>query len=197
MNDDNKSGRNNLPVLFFETSDELRVWLEKNHMDSSGIWLRFYKKNSGILSINYDLALDEALCFGWIDGQTKSIDDQSYLQKFTPRRARSIWSKRNIEHIKRLEMEGRMKPSGIKEFEAAKNDGRLDRSYDSPSNMIIPQDLIDELSKDNKTAEFFNKLSRANIYAITWRLQTAKKPETREKRMKSIIEMLSQGKKFH
>jgi uncharacterized protein YdeI (YjbR/CyaY-like superfamily) len=197
MNDDNKSGGNNLPVLFFATAGELRTWLEKNHMDSSGIWLRFYKKNSGVLSINYDLALDEALCFGWIDGQTKSLDGQSYLQKFTPRRARSIWSKRNIEHIKRLEMEGRMKPSGIKEFEAAKTDGRLDRSYDSPSNMIIPADLIDELSKDSKTAEFFNKLSKANKYAITWRLQTAKRPETREKRMKSIIEMLSQGKKFH
>jgi uncharacterized protein YdeI (YjbR/CyaY-like superfamily) len=197
MNVGNKSGKNELPVLFFATSVELRTWLEKNHMDSSGIWLRFYKKNSGVLSINYDLALDEALCFGWIDGQTKSLDRQSYLQKFTPRRARSIWSKRNIEHINRLEKEGKMEPSGMKEFEAAKSDGRLDRSYDSPSNMIVPVDLIDELSKDSKTAEFFNKLSRANKYAITWRLQTAKKPETREKRMKSIIEMLSQGKKFH
>jgi uncharacterized protein YdeI (YjbR/CyaY-like superfamily) len=197
MNDNNKPVRTELPVILFETTHELNAWLEKHHTDSTGIWLRFGKKNSGILSINYDQALDEALCFGWIDGQTKSLDAQSYLQKFTPRRARSIWSKRNIEHIKRLENEGRMRPSGIKEAEAAKADGRWENSYDSPSNMIIPEDLLNELSKDTATAEFFNNLNKTNKYAITWRLQTAKKPETRAKRMKIIIEMLSKGKKFH
>lgn len=192
-----KSGNNDLSVLFFETPDAWRIWLENNFNDSSGIWIRFFKKNSGVLSVNYNQALDEALCFGWIDGQLKTFDAQSYIQKFTPRRARSIWSKRNIENIKRLEMEGRMRPSGIKEVVAAKGDGRWDRSYDSPSNMVIPEDFMNELLKDSKTAEFFNTLSKANKYAIAWRLQTAKKTETREKRMKSILEMLSQGKKFH
>ena len=193
----NNSIKIELPILFFETSDAWMKWLEKNHSDSPGVWLRFYKKNSGVSSINYDLALDEALCFGWIDGQLKSFDEQSYLQRFTPRRVRSVWSKRNIENVMRLEKEGRMRPSGTREAEAAKADGRWNIAYDSPSGMTIPDDLMEALSKDNKSAEFFNNLSRANKYAITWRLQTAKKPETREKRMKAILEMLSKGRKFH
>ncbi len=197
MTSKNNSIKPDLPVLFFETSDAWMKWLEKNHSDSPGLWLRFYKKNSGIPSINYDLALDEAICFGWIDGQVKSFDEWSYLQKFTPRRARSVWSKRNIENVMRLEKEGRMRPSGTREAEAAKTDGRWNIAYDSPSGMTIPDDLMEALSKDSKSAEFFNNLNRANKYAITWRLQTAKKPETREKRMKAILGMLSKGRKFH
>jgi len=197
MDSNNKPVKTDLPVVHFEKAEILNDWLEKNHMNSSGIWLRIFKKNSGILSINYDQALDEALCFGWIDGQVKSYDDKSYIQKFTPRRARSMWSKRNIEHVKRLENEGRMKPSGIKEAEAAKSDGRWDRSYDSPSNMTIPEDFLNELSKDPLSEGFFNNLNKSNKYAIAWRLQTAKKTETRTKRMKAILEMLAKGKKFH
>jgi uncharacterized protein YdeI (YjbR/CyaY-like superfamily) len=197
MSSNIKQVKIDLPVVHFEKDEILNDWLEKNHLESSGIWLRIFKKNSGVLSVNYDQALDEALCFGWIDGQVKSYDEQSYIQKFTPRRTRSMWSKRNIEHIKRLENEGRMRPSGIKEAEAAKTDGRWDNSYDSPSNMTIPEDFLNELSKDPVTAGFFNNLNKTNKYAIAWRLQTAKKPETRAKRMKAIIEMLSKGKKFH
>lgn len=193
----NKPVEKEYPVLFFETPAAFRKWLEKNHAVASGIWLRMYKKKSGVASINYDLALDEALCYGWIDGQVKTYDEQSYIQKFTPRRTRSMWSKRNIEHVARLEKEGRMMPSGIKEVEAAKADGRWDVSYDSPSNMGAPEDFLKELSKNKKSAEFFNSLSKANQYAINWRLQTAKKPETREKRMKLILEMLAKGMKFH
>ena len=197
MNNNNNQAKIDLQVIHFEKAAILNEWLEKNHLDSSGIWLRIFKKNSGVLSVNYDQALDEALCFGWIDGQVKSYDELSYIQKFTPRRARSMWSKRNIEHVKRLENEGRMRASGIKEAEAAKNDGRWDNSYDSPSNMTIPEDFMNELSKDPVTAGFYNNLNKTNKYAIAWRLQTAKKPETRAKRMKAIIEMLSKGKKFH
>jgi uncharacterized protein YdeI (YjbR/CyaY-like superfamily) len=197
MDGKNKPVKTDLPVVHFEKAEILNDWLEKNHLDSSGIWLRIFKKNSGVLSINHDQALDEALCFGWIDGQAKSYDEQSYLQKFTPRRARSMWSKRNIEHVKRLENEGRMRPSGIKEAEAAKSDGRWDSSYDSPSNMTIPEDFLNELSKDPLAEGFFNNLNKTNKYAIAWRLQTAKKMETRTKRMKAILEMLSKGKKFH
>jgi uncharacterized protein YdeI (YjbR/CyaY-like superfamily) len=185
------------PVLSFESSGAMQKWLEENHNDSQGIWLRIYKKKSGVESINYDMALDEALCYGWIDGQLKSYDEQSFIQKFTPRRNRSMWSKRNIEHVQRLENDGRMKPAGRKEVEAAKADGRMDVAYDSPANANVPEDLLNALSKDSKSAEFFNKLSKTNKYAITWRLQTAKKLETRQKRIKEILDMLAKGKKFH
>jgi uncharacterized protein YdeI (YjbR/CyaY-like superfamily) len=192
-----KLNKKELPVLSFETSADFRNWLEKNYEDQTGIWLRIFKKDSGVASVNYALALDEALCYGWIDGQVKGIDEQSYMQKFTPRRLRSMWSKRNIENVKRLKKEGRMRPSGIKEVEKAKADGRWENSYDSPSNMTVPEDLLIELSKDKKAAEFFNTLSKINKYSIVWRLQTARKPETRANRMKVIIEMLSKGKSFH
>jgi uncharacterized protein YdeI (YjbR/CyaY-like superfamily) len=191
-----KPVKSELPVLSFETADDFNKWLEKNHQ-GSGIWLRIFKKKSGVKSINYAIALDEALCFGWIDGQLKTYDEQSFIQRFTPRRKKSIWSKRNIEHVKRLEKEGRMKPAGKKEAEAANSDGRWEAAYDSPSNMGAPQDLLDALSKDSKMEKFFNSLSKTNQYAINWRLQTAKKPETREKRMKLILEMLAKGEKFH
>lgn len=193
----NKLSKSEYPELFFETPAEWRDWLGLNHSIEKGVWLRFYKKESGIASLNYAGALDEALCFGWIDGQSKSIDESSYLQKFTPRRARSIWSKRNIEHIARLIQEGKMKPSGLKEAEAAKTDGRWQKAYDSPSNMMVPEDFLRRLSKDKKAFAFFETLNKTNTYAIAWRLQTAKKPETREKRIKTIIEMLSRGEKFH
>jgi uncharacterized protein YdeI (YjbR/CyaY-like superfamily) len=193
----NKPSKPEYSELFFETPAEWRTWLEKNHSDSKGVWLRFYKKGSGITSLKYAGALDEALCFGWIDGQSKSLDENCYLQKFTPRRAKSIWSKRNIEHISRLIEEGKMKPSGMKEAETAKTDGRWQQAYDSPSNMKIPEDFLSELSKDKKAFAFFEALNNANKYAIVWRLQTAKKPETRERRMKTILGMLSRGEKFH
>ena len=192
-----KTQKTDFPIIFFESQDEWRSWLEQNHNVARGVWLRFYKKGSGITSLNYAQALDEALCYGWIDGQSKTSDEKSYLQKFTQRRARSIWSKRNIEHIARLTEEGKMKPSGLKAAEAAKADGRWDMAYDSPGNMSIPEDFLLELSKDNKAFAFFETLNKANTYAISWRLQTAKKPETREKRMKIILGMLSRGEKFH
>jgi uncharacterized protein YdeI (YjbR/CyaY-like superfamily) len=192
-----KTQKTDFPIIFFESQDEWRSWLEKNHNVDRGVWLRFYKKGSGITSLNYAQALDEALCYGWIDGQSKTSDEKSYLQKFTRRRTRSIWSKRNIEHITRLAEEGKMKPSGLKAAEAAKADGRWDMAYDSPGNMSIPEDFLLELSKDNKAFAFFETLNKANTYAISWRLQTAKKPETREKRMKIILGMLSRGEKFH
>jgi uncharacterized protein YdeI (YjbR/CyaY-like superfamily) len=192
-----QTGATDLQIIFFETGDEWRQWLEKNHHSKNGVWLRFYKKDSGIASINHHIALEEALCYGWIDGQAKKYDAESHLQKFTPRRARSIWSKRNIEHITRLQQAGKMAPSGLKEVEAAKADGRWSRAYDSPSNMTMPEDFLQELDKDKKAGAFFETLNKANKYAIAWRLQTAKKPETREKRKNMIIEMLSRGEKFH
>ena len=185
------------PVLEFKLQKDWEKWLEKNHSNFPGVWLRFYKKNSGKTGISYSQALDEALCFGWIDGQTKSVDEESYLQKFTPRRSKSIWSKRNIEHIARLAKEGRMQPAGLKEVENAKSDGRWAKAYDSPANMTFPEDFLVALSKNKKALEFFDSLNKVNKYAIGWRLQTAIKPETKQKRIKTIIEMLKNGEKFH
>jgi len=186
-----------LQVISFKTQKEFGTWLDKQHGLQEGIWLRYFKKDSKIKTITYAEALDVALCYGWIDGQAKKYDEDSWLQKFTPRRQRSVWSKRNIENVERLIKEGRMKPAGIKEIERAKQDGRWDNAYDSPSKMEIPADFLQELKKDAKAEKFFATLNKSNKYAITWRLQTAKKEETRQRRLKKIMEMLSKGEKFH
>lgn len=191
------SNKPELYILSFHASKEFEKWLSKNHSVSNGIWLKFLKKYSGEKTITYAEALDCALCYGWIDGQAKKFDDTSWIQKFTPRRKKSIWSKRNTENVARLIKEKRMKQSGLKEIEAAKKDGRWEAAYDSPSNMSVPADFLKELSKNKKAKEFFDALNKSNTYAIAWRLQTAKKPETREKRMKQMLEMLKKGKKLH
>jgi uncharacterized protein YdeI (YjbR/CyaY-like superfamily) len=189
--------KSDLPILTFQSQKKWRAWLNKNNLKSDGIWLRVYKKNTGVKSLNHAQALDEALCFGWIDGQAKSYDELSYLQKFTPRRKGSVWSKRNTEHIERLIEEGKMQPAGLAEVKAAKADGRWARAYDSPANMQVPEDFLKALSKKPKALKFFKSLNKANQYSIAWRLQTAKRPETRDKRMKAILKMLEQGEKFH
>lgn len=186
-----------LPVIEIESPQKWREWLEKNHSSSNGVWLRIYKKNSNVKTINHDQGVDEALCFGWIDGQAKSYDEESYLQKFTPRRNGSIWSKINTEKAERFIKEGKMHAAGLAEVEKAKADGRWKKAYDSPANMKIPEDFLKEVSKNPAASVFFETLNKTNLYSIAWRLQTAKKPETRMKRMKAIIEMLGQKKKFH
>jgi uncharacterized protein YdeI (YjbR/CyaY-like superfamily) len=189
--------KDDYPVVTCKTQKEWHKWLDKNHSKLNGAWLRFFKKASDTRSVNYKEAVDEALCYGWIDGQAKSYDEHSWIQRFTPRRAKSIWSKRNIENISRLEKEGRMQPAGFKAVEDAKEDGRWEQAYDSPVNMKAPEDFLKALSKNKKALAFFNTLNKTNLFAIGWRLQTAKKPETRERRMKLIIEMLKKGEKFH
>ncbi len=192
-----KENKKEAPTKSFATASAWEKWLAANYEKSEGIWLRIYKKDSGKKTVTYAEALDEALCYGWIDGQKKKFDDESWIQKFTPRRARSIWSKRNIAHIERLTKEKRMKAGGLKAFEEAKKDGRIAAAYDSPANSTPPEDLLNLLEKNKKAKAFFETLNKANKFAITWRLQTAKKPETREKRMKIILEMLDKGEKFH
>lgn len=189
--------KNSLKILSFPSAKKWKEWLEKNHAKSTGIWLRFFKKDSGVASVTYDEALAEALCHGWIDGLLQKYDKKSWLRKFTPRRPRSIWSKRNIGHARRLSKSGRMQPAGKKEMEAARTDGRWKNAYDSSGTMQIPADFLKELSKNKKARAFFETLNRANTYAIAWRLQTAKKPETKVRRMKAILEMLATGKKLH
>lgn len=172
-------------------------WLQKNCEKSDGIWVRFANKNSGLTSLSYIEAVDVALCYGWIDSLVNKYDEKSHIQKFTPRRKRSIWSKINREKVERLIKTGKMRPSGLAQVEAAKADGRWDAAYDSPTTSTIPGEFIKELEKHKKAKEFFATLNKSNLYAISWRLQTAKKPETRANRTKVIIAMLAKGEKFH
>ena len=188
---------NELELISFKNSKEFNDWLSKNYSSSNGIWLKFFKKDSNITSINHDEALDEALCYGWIDGQLKKLDMKSWLQKFTPRRPKSLWSKKNVERVEQLILEKRMKSAGLKEVNLAKDDGRWNKAYDSQKNMQAPEDFLKRLSRNPKANKFFETLNSANKYSIVWRLQTAKKPETRERRMLKILEMLSKGEKFH
>jgi uncharacterized protein YdeI (YjbR/CyaY-like superfamily) len=184
-------------IITLGSAREWQRWLQRQHNKSNGVWLRIFKKGSGKQTLNYDEALDEALCFGWIDGQMRSHDEESYIQRFTPRRSKSVWSKRNRDRIERLFNEGRMQPSGIAQVDAAKSDGRWQHAYDSPKNMEIPKDFLAQLAKNGPAKEFFETLNRANLFAIAWRLQTAKKPETRQRRMDNIIALLADGKKLH
>ena len=193
----NKGVKPDSPILSFTTTKAFTSWLAKYHAVSTGIWIQLFKKQSDVTTITYSEALDVALCYGWIDGQKKPYDTESWLQKFTPRRPKSIWSKRNREHIARLEKSGKIKAAGIKQVEAAKTDGRWEQAYDSSSNMVVPADFLKELATNKKAETFFKTLNKTNTYAIVWRLQTAKKPETKNKRMKVIFEMLKKGEKFH
>ncbi|MCB9343398.1 MAG: YdeI/OmpD-associated family protein [Lewinellaceae bacterium] len=187
---------NTLTRLEFKTAKTFETWLEKNHDNSSGIWLKIFKKDAGIKTVTYAEALDVALCYGWIDGQKKSFDEQAWLQKFSPRTAKSIWSKVNVGHVERLIKEGKMRPAGLKAVESAKEDGRWEKAYDPPSKMTIPDDFLQELSKNKKAEEFFQGLNKTNLFSIGFRLQTAKKQETRDRRMKEIIEKLARGEKL-
>jgi uncharacterized protein YdeI (YjbR/CyaY-like superfamily) len=184
-------------IKSFPSASAFRDWLASHQGQTDGIWLGLFKKTSGEKSLTYSEALDEALCYGWIDGQAKAYDERSWLQRFSPRRPASSWSKMNTQHAERLIKSGRMTPAGLKQVEAAKADGRWGAAYDSPRNAAPPEDFLRELDKNKKAKAFFNTLNKANIYSIVHRLQTAKKPETRQKRLKMILGMLSQGEKFH
>jgi uncharacterized protein YdeI (YjbR/CyaY-like superfamily) len=193
----NTQGKLDLPIKSFKSADAFEKWLARNHSKSRGIWLRFFKKNSGIKSVYYPEALDIALCYGWIDALVKKFDELSYLQRFTPRRPRSGWSKRNVGHVKRLTKEGRMQAAGLAQVAAAKRDGRWKVAYESPRKMKIPQDFFQRLAKDPKASAFFQTLNKQNQYAIAWRLQTARNAEIRERRMHKILQMLASGTAVH
>lgn len=186
-----------LPILFFADQQQWEQWLAEHYAEPSGVWLKFAKKDSGITSLSYDPALKIALCYGWIDGQTKGVDETYYLQKFTPRRSKSIWSKRNVGIVEQLIQEGKMQPSGQAAIDAAKADGRWDQAYDSSSNMTIPEDLQAALDANPKAKAFYETLNKTNTYAILWRVQTAKKPETRATRIEKLVAMLERGEKLH
>lgn len=184
-------------ILRFLSSSDFRKWLAANHHQSDGISLRIFKKDSAEPSVTYAEALDEALCFGWIDAQRQRYDDSSWLQRFTHRRPKSSWSKINTQHAERLIQAGRMKAAGQAEIDAAKKDGRWTAAYDSPSHATFPEDFLAALRRNKKAKAFFQSLNKANRYAIAYRLQTAKKPETKQRRMKMILAMLARGEAFH
>lgn len=191
-----KEAPKELATLTFQTQQQWEQWLHANHTQTDGVWLHMYKKSTGTPSINYAQALDEALCYGWIDGMSKSLDEASFIQKFTPRRAKSIWSVRNTKHIERLTAAGKMRPAGIQQVEAAKADGRWENAYAGSSEAAIPDDFMAALKKNKKAKAFFDTLNKQNLFAIYFRLQSAKKPETRAKRIATFIAMLEKNEKF-
>lgn len=186
-----------LPVVTFESAAAWRAWLRTNHKASAGVWLRMFKKGSGVATVTYAEAVEEALCYGWIDSQMNRFDAESYVQRFSPRRPRSLWSKINIDRVERLIAAKRMRPAGLKEIENAKADGRWQRAYEPPSRSEVPDDFVQALAKNKKAKAFFATLNRANVYAVCWRLQTAKKPETRARRIAQLVEMFARGERVH
>ncbi len=186
-----------MELLAFASKDEFEAWLEEQHATADGVWVKVAKKGTGIPSVHPPEALDVALCFGWIDGQRKSIDATFYMQKYTPRRARSKWSKINVEKAEGLIASGAMRPSGLAEVERAKADGRWDAAYDSPSRIAVPPDLQAALDASAAAAASFAALNSTNRYAILYRLHDAKRPETRAKRLAQFVAMLERGETLY
>jgi uncharacterized protein YdeI (YjbR/CyaY-like superfamily) len=186
-----------LPIKPFASKAKWANWLAKQHDRSTGVWLKLAKKDSGNSSVTYEEALHVALCYGWIDGQKKGFDNEYWLQKFTPRGRKSIWSKINTEKAERLIASGEMKPAGLKTIEAAKQDGRWDAAYAAQKNITVPEDFQAALDKNEKAKVFFATLNSVNRYAILFRIQTAKKAETRARRIQQFVEMLEKNEKLY
>ena len=185
-----------LPILPFESQQKFSDWLTEHHNQSEGLWLKLAKKGADIPSVTYDEAVESALCYGWIDGQKRGFDEKFWLQKFTPRRSKSIWSKINREKAERLIASGEMQPAGLAAVELAKQDGRWESAYDSQRTITVPEDFQAELDKNAKAKAFFGTLTSAKRYSFLFRIQTAKKPQTRERRIHQFIEMLQRGETF-
>ena len=185
-----------LPVVSFATRDDWERWLAEHHARSARTWLRFAKKASGLASVSYQEAVDLALCYGWIDGQLKSLDETYYLQRFSPRRPRSKWSKRNRIKVAALIESGRMQAAGLREVERAQADGRWEAAYDSPSTATVPDDLAAELDSSPAACDFFSTVNSANRKTILYRISDAKRPETRVRRIRQYVDMLGRGERL-
>ena len=185
------------PVVSFVSAEVFLAWLAEHHATPVGIWLRVYKKGSGVPTVTYAGALDAALRYGWIDGQKRALDGASWLQRFVPRRARSLWSRINRDAAEGLIATGLMCPPGLREVEAARRDGRWDAAYEPQSKAEVPEDFLVALRANPAAAAFYEQLDRVNRYAIVFRLLTAKKPETRAKRVGEFVEKLARGERFH
>jgi uncharacterized protein YdeI (YjbR/CyaY-like superfamily) len=192
-----EKGKDGRPILAFASLAEWEAWLDAEHARSDGVWIKFAKKGSGVPTVLYPEAVEAALCYGWIDSQMKSLDERFYIQKFTPRRAKSKWSRVNREKIEELMKQGRMRPAGLAEVELAKADGRWEAAYSSPANVEVPDDLQQALEASPKAAEFWAVLNKSNRYAIVYQLEDAKKPETRARRLEKFMGMLERGEKLY
>ena len=186
-----------LPTLTFASQADWETWLEAHHAGSRGVWIKIAKKATGISSITHAEALESALCYGWIDGQRVGFDEAYFLQKFTPRRARSGWSRVNREKALELIATGRMRPGGMREVERAQADGRWDAAYEPQSSARVPDDLARELDRDPAARAFFESLDSRNRYAILYRIQDAKRPATRARRIETFVAMLARGERIH
>lgn len=186
-----------LPIRHFEQQDDWADWLADNHSSSPGLWLQLAKKGAGVRSVSYDEAIEVALCFGWIDGQKRAHNEQFWLQKFTRRSDKSVWSKINRDKALALIEAGRMKPSGRQAVEQARSDGRWGAAYDSASTSTVPDDFQSALDGNPRAREFFETLDSRNRYAILFRIQTAKKAETRAKKIAQFVQMLARQERLH
>ncbi|MGE8443484.1 MAG: YdeI/OmpD-associated family protein [Comamonas testosteroni] len=186
-----------LAPTLFKSAKAFEAWLKKNHATSDGLWLKIAKRGSNEPSVTYPEAVEIALCWGWIDGQKKSLDDRHYLQRFTPRRARSVWSKINVEKVQALIDAGRMQAPGEAQVEAAKADGRWARAYDGARTSTVPEDLQAALEAEPAAKTFFASINASNRYAILWRIQTAARAETRARRIAQLVGMLARGETIH
>lgn len=185
-----------IPVMTCKDLAAWERWLGEHYDDQTGIWLKIAKKNSGIESVAQPDALDACLCYGWIDGQRRSYDENYYLQKYTPRRKKSLWSKVNIAKVEALIADGRMQAPGLAEIEKAKSDGRWDAAYESQRNAVDPDDLLEAFKTYPKAKVFYDSLTRAEKYSVLWRLMTSKTPEVRAARLKKMIEKLEDQQKI-
>ena len=183
------------PLLEFGSQAAFEHWLAREHARSDGIWLKIAKKSSGIETVTYEEAVEAALCYGWIDGQMKRLDDAYYIQRFTPRRSRSKWSKINVKKAEALIATGRMKAAGLAEVERAKADGRWAAAYDSPSTATVPDDLAAALGSRPRAHALFERLTSSQRYSILYQVQDAKRPETRARRIARFVEMLDRGER--
>jgi uncharacterized protein YdeI (YjbR/CyaY-like superfamily) len=184
-------------ALAFETPEDLAGWLAEHHATSGELWIRIYKQGAGQRSVTWTDCVVEAIRFGWIEGLKRAGDEISYLQRLTPRRSGSNWSARNRDHAERLIAEGRITPAGFAHVEAARAEGHWDTAYEGSAAMVIPQDFLNALAALPEAEAFFRTLDRKNLYPIYYRLQTAKRPETRARRMQQILEQLARGERFH
>ena len=191
------SARPPLAPTRFKTAKAFDTWLKRHHARSDGLWLKIAKRGADEPSVTYAEAVEIALCWGWIDGQKKGLDGQHFLQRFTPRRARSIWSKVNVGKVAALIEAGRMQAPGYAQIEAAKADGRWAQAYDGARTSAVPEDLLAALEAEPGAKAFFATINAANRYAVLWRIQTAVKAETRARRIAQLVEMLARGKTIH
>lgn len=186
-----------LSATLFKSARAFETWLKKHHATSDGLWLKIAKRGANEPGVTYAEAVEIALCWGWIDGQKKGLDDQHFLQRFTPRRVRSTWSKINVDKVAALIESGRMQAPGLAQVEAAKADGRWAQAYDGARTSAVPEDLSAALQAQPKAAAFFATINAANRYAVLWRIQTAVKAETRAKRIAQLVDMLARGETIH